>query len=155
MEDDSKPPLPSFPKYEGMTFKSTALPSTIADVDFPPIEVWGCAREVEGKRAPSFSSADRGEIPGLGPTPFLDLLYIRLQSFFPLGFPTNQRITLLTPRPYRAWWKASSSRTWGRCQSRARRPSLFRPALCGPRHSSVRWGGESRPARCKLIGTSV
>ena len=34
----SKPPLPSFPKYEGLSFTSKALPSTLADVAFPPTE---------------------------------------------------------------------------------------------------------------------
>ncbi len=33
-----KPPLPAFPKYEGLEFKSTALPITMPDVDFPPKE---------------------------------------------------------------------------------------------------------------------
>lgn len=33
-----KPPLPAFPKYEGLGFASTALPSTRPDVAFPPME---------------------------------------------------------------------------------------------------------------------
>ncbi|KAG1668671.1 hypothetical protein FOA52_001279 [Chlamydomonas sp. UWO 241] len=38
IEDPDKPPLPAFPKYEGLGFKSTVLPITMSDVAFPPCE---------------------------------------------------------------------------------------------------------------------
>lgn len=57
IEDPEKPPLPSFPKYEGMTFKSTALPSSIMDIEFPPPGV-----DVPVKGVPGFSTAN-GLVP--------------------------------------------------------------------------------------------
>ncbi len=36
IEDPDKPPLPAYPKYEGLTFAATALPRSVADVAFPP-----------------------------------------------------------------------------------------------------------------------
>ncbi|GFH18527.1 flagellar radial spoke protein 1, partial [Haematococcus lacustris] len=38
IEDPDKPPLPAFPAYEGLTFRSTALPQSIADFEFPPAQ---------------------------------------------------------------------------------------------------------------------
>jgi hypothetical protein len=59
--DDSKPPLPSFPKYEGLAFVAKDLPATIADVAFPPLDglVDGIKLTPEGsvpvEGAPKFS----------------------------------------------------------------------------------------------------
>jgi len=38
IEDPDKPPLPTFPKYEGLGFTSVGLPHSVADVDFPPVQ---------------------------------------------------------------------------------------------------------------------
>lgn len=38
IEDPDKAPLPVFPKYEGLGFKSAGLPITMPDVAFPPSE---------------------------------------------------------------------------------------------------------------------
>lgn len=39
MEDADKPPLPAFPKYEGLTFGVEVLPNKAqADPIFPPLE---------------------------------------------------------------------------------------------------------------------
>ncbi|GAX86457.1 hypothetical protein CEUSTIGMA_g13867.t1 [Chlamydomonas eustigma] len=56
IEDDSKPPLPSFPKYEGMTFVSKALPDTVPDVHFPPLD--GLVRGI--------TLTEEGEVPVTG-----------------------------------------------------------------------------------------
>jgi len=40
---DDKPPMPAYPKYEGLSFSSAAtLPSSTADVPFPPAAVAAC-----------------------------------------------------------------------------------------------------------------
>lgn len=36
IEDGDKPPLPAFPKYEGLTFTAELLPASAADTAFPP-----------------------------------------------------------------------------------------------------------------------
>jgi len=38
VDDPDKPPLPAFPKYEGLGFRSAGLPTTMPNVAFPPPE---------------------------------------------------------------------------------------------------------------------
>ena len=36
IEDEEKPPLPSFPNYDGLSYKAVMLPVKMMDISFPP-----------------------------------------------------------------------------------------------------------------------
>ncbi len=53
LQDSDKPPLPSHPKYEGLTYTAEELPGQVDDTVFPPEE----GKPVPIPAVPAFSVA--------------------------------------------------------------------------------------------------